>query len=149
MFRKIHKGLIRKCEGPLPILKKVGNVAYKLQLPANLRIRPVFHVSCLKLYHEDKEDLIRGISHRAQATMTTSFNKDVEVVLDSWIVVDEEYHFMKSTLSNEGDFHMETLVGSAPTPGGNSRRRSMSFSGHEWRGRRCNRWGRLSWSRIL
>ena len=55
-FRKVHKGLIRKYEGPYKVTKRVGNVSYKLELPANLKIHPVFHVSMLKPYHEDQDD---------------------------------------------------------------------------------------------
>ena len=41
--------------GPFKILKKVGNVAYKLELPETSRVHPVFHVSRLRkrLYNED------------------------------------------------------------------------------------------------
>ena len=55
-FRKVHKGLVRKYEGPFPILRRVGKVSYKVELPPRLKIHPVFHVSNLKPYHEDKED---------------------------------------------------------------------------------------------
>lgn len=56
VLRKVHKGLLCKCEGPFTIVKCVGKGAYKLKLPANLKIYLVFHVSRLKLYHEDVED---------------------------------------------------------------------------------------------
>ncbi|KAK3008052.1 hypothetical protein RJ639_013688 [Escallonia herrerae] len=42
-FRKVHKGLIRKYEGPFPIMAKVGKVSYQLELPPKLKIHPVFH----------------------------------------------------------------------------------------------------------
>ncbi|KAL4186704.1 hypothetical protein AMTRI_Chr09g35320 [Amborella trichopoda] len=57
--------------GPYEIIQKVGSVAYKLQLPDEARIHPIFHVSCLKkkvgtsvqVYHElptlhEEEDAI-------------------------------------------------------------------------------------------
>ncbi|KAK3020691.1 LOW QUALITY PROTEIN: hypothetical protein RJ639_045597 [Escallonia herrerae] len=42
-FKKVHKGLIQKYEGPFPIVAKVGKASYRLELLPKLKIHPVFH----------------------------------------------------------------------------------------------------------
>jgi len=80
-FRRVHKGLVRKYEGPFPVMSKVGKVSYRLELPSKLKIHPVFHVSMLKPYHGDNDDPTRGESHRAPTAVITSYDKEVEEVM--------------------------------------------------------------------
>ncbi|MCO5567643.1 hypothetical protein L7F22_021337 [Adiantum nelumboides] len=44
---KCDKLSLRYC-GPFKILKKIGDIAYKLELPESSQVHPVFHVSKLK-----------------------------------------------------------------------------------------------------
>ncbi|KAL7105600.1 hypothetical protein ACP275_07G053500 [Erythranthe tilingii] len=69
-LRSVRKGLVRRYEGPFPVIAKVGKVYYRLEL-----------LICLKPYHEDNEDPSRGESHRAPPSMTKSYDKEIEEVL--------------------------------------------------------------------
>lgn len=43
---------LSKCfYGPFTVVKRIGPVAYKLDLPSSCRSHPVFHVSAIKPYH--------------------------------------------------------------------------------------------------
>ncbi|KAJ7943087.1 Retrotransposon protein, putative, Ty3-gypsy subclass [Quillaja saponaria] len=75
-----HK-LIRKYEGPLPIVSKVGKVAYKIDLPPWMKIHPVIHVSNLKPYHPDPEDPARNQSTRPAVNLKKPPSKVAEEIL--------------------------------------------------------------------
>lgn len=45
--------LAKRFYGPFRILRRIGTVAYELELPPAARIHPVFHVSLLKTCHGD------------------------------------------------------------------------------------------------
>ncbi|KAH9648298.1 Endonuclease [Citrus sinensis] len=85
-LRKVHKGLVRRYEGPFRIVRRVGNVSYQLQLPLRLKIHPVFHVSLLKPYHGDTEDQSHGESRRAPTAVVTAFDKDVDYIIADPVV---------------------------------------------------------------
>nr|GEU66337.1 hypothetical protein VITISV_008583 [Tanacetum cinerariifolium] len=75
-LRKVHKGLIRRYEGPFLVIRCVGKVSYRVQLPPKLKVYLVFYVSFLKPYHGDKEDPERGVSKWAPTVVVISYDRE-------------------------------------------------------------------------
>ena len=78
--RRLHPGLLPKYEGPFKILKKVGAVAYRLDLPDYYKVHSTFHVSFLKPYHgeqAEEEATARG-EERGEGAQ---FHKEIEQIL--------------------------------------------------------------------
>lgn len=68
------------------MLQRVGKVAYKLELPPKLKVRPVFHVSMLKHFQIDEEDPDRGESYRAPLGAKTSYDREVKSILADRVI---------------------------------------------------------------
>jgi chromodomain-containing protein len=47
--------LLPKCYGPFRITQKIGNMAYRLELPPSIKVHNVFHIDLLTPYKETEE----------------------------------------------------------------------------------------------
>ncbi|XP_027156521.1 uncharacterized protein LOC113757415 [Coffea eugenioides] len=57
--------------GPYKVIRRVGKVAYKLELPPSLsRIHNIFHVSMLKKYYPDPSHILQPKSIEIDETLT-------------------------------------------------------------------------------
>jgi hypothetical protein len=55
-FKLTHPGtrkLLPKWVGPFKVIKRIGKVAYKVELPPNLKMHNMFHVQLLKKYRDN------------------------------------------------------------------------------------------------
>ncbi|KAL4587069.1 hypothetical protein LXL04_011719 [Taraxacum kok-saghyz] len=80
--RASHK-LSKRFFGPFKILARVGKVAYRLELPPESRIHPVFHVSLLRACH--------GNSTPSSLPLPTTFIDDLPA-LEPEAILDERTH---------------------------------------------------------
>ena len=91
-FIKRHdQRLLRKYEGPFVVTAKVGRASYRINPPEWLKVHPVFHVSCLKPYHEDQINLDRNQPSRPAINFKPAKRPEVEAILaDREIVVNRQ-----------------------------------------------------------
>ena len=70
--------------GPYPILERIGEVAYRLELPADLdKVHNVFHVSQLRRYISDPSHILNPETIEIDETMT--YEETPVKILDSKI----------------------------------------------------------------
>ncbi|KAL0361384.1 UNVERIFIED_CONTAM: hypothetical protein Sradi_3822900 [Sesamum radiatum] len=74
--------LMQKYIGPLPITKRIGTVAYRIELLSWWKIHNVFHVSQLKKYSADREDDTCNQPSRPQLELTKIKEKVAEAILN-------------------------------------------------------------------
>ncbi|KAL2226667.1 UNVERIFIED_CONTAM: hypothetical protein Sindi_2025400 [Sesamum indicum] len=101
-FSKSSRGrdpwLMQKYVGPWPVIRRIGMVAYMVELPPWWKIHNDFHVSQFKKYSADKEDDTRNQPSRPQLELTKTKEKVAEAILN---------HRVTSTAKRD---HTEYLV---------------------------------------
>ncbi|XP_069145456.1 uncharacterized protein [Solanum lycopersicum] len=76
-----HRGLIPKYDDLFEVVKRVGEVAYRLKFLERLKIHPTFHVSFLKPYFADADVPDRNRSKRAPPSLPTQYDAEIEKIL--------------------------------------------------------------------
>ncbi|KAK2995664.1 hypothetical protein RJ640_008910 [Escallonia rubra] len=90
--RKFLRGrdsrLLQKYEGPLTIVKKIGKMAYKVDLSRwwSRQLHPVFHVSMLKSFYEDTADPFRGQIKRPGLKPKAAGKRVAEAILNDKVI---------------------------------------------------------------
>ena len=82
----LHHGLMRRYEGPFSVIKRVGKVAYKLQLSSTIKVHPVFHISQLKPYSGDAEDPSCEETTRPTTNVREAHKMEAEAILSDRVV---------------------------------------------------------------
>lgn len=79
LAQRPYEKLEAKYYGPFEILQRIGQVAYRLQLPDSSKIHPVFHISQLKLANGPRP---------SSPTIPSQLTSDLELVVEPETVLD-------------------------------------------------------------
>jgi hypothetical protein len=63
--------------GPYPVLQRIGSAAYKLDLPSDSQVHPVFHVSQLKAFNPDFSPVFHELPRIAELDTGQSVPEDI------------------------------------------------------------------------
>ncbi len=74
--------LCARFAGPFKITKKINDVAFKLELPRDWKIHPVFHVSNLQPFHETETFTGRPAAPRMNTRQETRMQRGVWEIED-------------------------------------------------------------------
>ena len=83
---KLSKKLDHLRRGPFKILKKINEVAYKIELPADTRIHPVFHVSLLEPFESVEDDMRKD--QQVVTSMADIIPDDGKYEIESIVAID-------------------------------------------------------------
>jgi hypothetical protein len=87
------KKLMHRYFGPFKVLKRVGPLAYELELPTSMKIHDVFHVSLLKLYKKGGADVTvpppallpsGGVEYEVENILAHRVEGGIDQFLISW-----------------------------------------------------------------
>ena len=82
--------------GPFAIIKVISETAYKLDLPATMKIHPVFHMSLIKPYQPSPEEFGRPSPPPAIIVPETNQEEyEVDAILDKKIVRKKAQYLIK------------------------------------------------------
>lgn len=74
--KRIYQKLPTRYYGPFKVIDKIGEVAYKLQQPAESRVHHVFHVSCLKKAIGNGQNLTGTLHEELGKDLTVTYQPE-------------------------------------------------------------------------
>lgn len=77
-FGKVRKLAVRFI-GPYQIIERIGDVAYRLNFPEDMRIHPLFHVSMLQKHVHDDPNAIELEQNRKSTTNLTNPEGPIQI----------------------------------------------------------------------